>query len=86
MQPKTMRLWLDWDFHLGSGRNFDVHPAVFSRNVAPPDNCLIRMTRDSGHACPPALQINEKQHVVRNQSSERKLLGYQLVPMEQDAA
>src|ERR1039458_4978169 len=33
---------------------------------------LIRTTGDSGQAYPPALQMNEKQHVVRNQPAERK--------------
>src|SRR5205823_5269527 len=33
---------------------------------------LIRMTCDSGQAYPPALQMNEKQHVVRHQTFYRK--------------
>src|SRR5260370_36313276 len=33
---------------------------------------LILMTRNSGQAYPPTLQMNEEQHVVRNQPSERK--------------
>src|SRR5207253_6075575 len=33
---------------------------------------LIPMTWDSGQAYPPALQMNEKQHLVRNQPSSRK--------------
>jgi len=66
----------------------DQKTRIFHRHIARHlfHPLLIRMMCDSGQAYPPALQINEKQHVVRNQSSERKLLGYQLVPMEQDAA
>ena len=66
----------------------DQKTGIFHRHIARHllHPLLIRMMCDSGQAYPLALQINEKQHVVRNQSSERKLLGYQLVPMEQDAA
>src|SRR5208337_1689958 len=52
----------------------DQKTRIFHRHIARHlfHPLLIRMTRNSGQAYPPTLQMNEKQHVVRNQSSERK--------------
>jgi hypothetical protein len=52
----------------------DQKTRIFHRHIARHlfHPLLIRMTRDSGQAYPPALQMNKKQYVVRNQPSERK--------------
>src|SRR5271169_4655337 len=52
----------------------DQKTSIFHRHIARHllHPRLIRMTGDSGQAYPPALQMNEKQHVVGNQPAQRK--------------